>query len=185
MGIAIMRTEKIDFNSTEVKAFIESINNLEYGEPLSKKNRLLWNNYYEAGFYYLLNENLKKSLHFYEKAKDLIPENPLSYRYIGTIYQQQNELEKARDNLEKALSINPDYTMAKQVLINVYGNIVARQPERFTDMKRLVQLLLEAGEYDQAQVVIEYLLKKKPEDREAEQLLEKIKSSSQIPSIEK
>jgi len=81
-----------------------------------KTNRFLWNNYYEEGFYLLLKGRLQKSLSAFHKARNLIPERPQPYRYIGAIHEELGEYDEAERYYLEALSIDPNYLTAKKSL---------------------------------------------------------------------
>ncbi|MCX6285888.1 MAG: tetratricopeptide repeat protein [Bacteroidetes bacterium] len=46
----------------------------------------------------------------------LYPDSEHYYWYLGNLYQEKGELESAKENYNKALSINPDFGRAKDAL---------------------------------------------------------------------
>jgi len=167
VGAAAARTNPVDPTSLETLKFVKALASLEYGETISRTNRLLWNNYYEAGFYYLSEGDLAKALRFYEKARDLLPSHPSAYRYIGAIRLRWGDYETARQALEKAVQIRPDYLIARQLLIDAYRAILSREPRNRQAIKRLSRLYAESRRFDRAIDLIGYAVKEFPDDEEA------------------
>ncbi|MBN1902645.1 tetratricopeptide repeat protein, partial [Candidatus Sumerlaeota bacterium] len=88
----------------------------ELSENFYKENRFLWNNYYEYGFYLMRKRRYKEALEVYLKAKNLLPERPQPYRYIGSIYESFGEWDKAEKYYRDALQLDPNYTRVKILL---------------------------------------------------------------------
>jgi tetratricopeptide (TPR) repeat protein len=88
----------------------------ELRENFYKENRFLWNNYYEYGFYLMQKRRYQEALEVYLKAKNLLPERPQPYRYIGSIYESFGDFDKAEQYYREALKLNPDYTRVKVLL---------------------------------------------------------------------
>lgn len=56
----------------------------------------------------------------YEKAVQLSPQKSLYFNEAGLTYARLGKMEKARDYLEKAMAIDPNYYRALQNLGDVY-----------------------------------------------------------------
>ena len=179
MGVAVARTKPIDLTSPATKAFVATLAKPEYGEVISRRNRVLWNNYYEAGFFYLSQGKLERARDFYTKARNLLPEHPSAYRYLGIIYERLGDLEAARANLEKSLAIRPNYEPARRSLLYVYGQILSRNPINLDVLKRLARLAVEAGQIDTAEAAISQALVLAPDDPEVNRLKRMIERSGE------
>ena len=73
-----------------------------------------------AGKYYLLNNELKKSMQSFEIAQNADPDSAPSYFYKGLIYSKINKYDKAEDNFKKALDIESNYINALTELASIY-----------------------------------------------------------------
>ncbi|WP_295547100.1 tetratricopeptide repeat protein [uncultured Pseudacidovorax sp.] len=58
------------------------------------------------------------------------PELPEPYNNLAVIYAAQGQLDKARDALDNALRLNPNYAVAHENLGDVYVRMAARQYNR-------------------------------------------------------
>ncbi|WP_304304896.1 tetratricopeptide repeat protein [Pseudacidovorax intermedius] len=58
------------------------------------------------------------------------PELPEPYNNLAVIYAAQGQLDKARDALDNALRLNPNYAVAHENLGDVYVRLAARQYNR-------------------------------------------------------
>lgn len=58
------------------------------------------------------------------------PELPEPYNNLAVIYAAQGQLDKARDALDNALRLNPNYAVAHENLGDVYVRLAARQYSR-------------------------------------------------------
>lgn len=170
MALAIARTKPIDLKAPATKAFEAAIRKPEYGETISRRNRLLWNNYYEAGLFYFSQGNVTKASAFYEKACALIPQHPSPYRSLGILYAQMGDLKTARAKLEKALEVCPTYMRAREDLIHLYGAILSEDPENVEVLKRLAQTAAEGRQFDTALEAVRRAVSLAPDDADAKQL---------------
>jgi tetratricopeptide (TPR) repeat protein len=71
------------------------------------------------GAAYLFQRDTGSALEVYRRMADLVPNNPLPEHAIGTILISLGKLSDAREALEKALVISPDYRPATEALVNL------------------------------------------------------------------
>ena len=88
----------------------------EWRDNIYRENRFLWENYYEYGFYLLVKGRLDDAKSAYLKARELLPHRPQPARYIGAIYEEQENFEAAEKFYREALTLAPDYESAKRAL---------------------------------------------------------------------
>ncbi len=172
VAVAALRTPKLDIEELEQLGLVSTQFAGEGSETFSRKNRLLWNNYYEAGFFYLAKADYPESIRFFKKASALMPEHPLPYRYIGTAQMETGEYLSAFDNLEIALERMPDYAAARQTLIACCESLAdqdCREPRVYF---RLARLYIEDGRIDEAEQILKKLLSFDPSNAEAQALLD-------------
>ena len=170
VAVGVSRTPRLDPNSPRALSFEKALANPEYGETLSRQNRLLWNNFYEAGFYYFSKGDLARARVFYEKARDLLPRHPSAYFYIGYIALRNGELDTAKANLEKARQLRPGHALARRALIQYYQMTLPREVPNLEGLKRLGRLLMEEGSMQDALQVLEAAVERFPEDAESREL---------------
>jgi len=88
----------------------------------------------KLGYSQLLNEKIaryKKASNYFNKAKEIDPENPGIYLAMGDMYLQKNDGKNALANYNKALSLNPKSPLPKIKIGNIYiraGNLNAARP---------------------------------------------------------
>ena len=71
------------------------------------------------GAAYLSQQDAGSALEAYRRMADLLPKNPLPEHAIATILISGGKLSEAREALEKALVISPDYGPATETLVNL------------------------------------------------------------------
>lgn len=81
----------------------------EIAALLGRNNRFLWFNYYEYGYYLLSKGRFQKALAAYQKAHDLMPSQPQPLRYLGTIYEELGDYDKAEKYYLEAFALDPKY----------------------------------------------------------------------------
>ncbi len=81
----------------------------EIAALLGQSNRFLWFNYYEYGYYLLSKKRLHKALAAFQKAHDLMPSQPQPLRYLGTIYEELGDYDKAEKYYLDAFALDPKY----------------------------------------------------------------------------
>jgi Flp pilus assembly protein TadD len=57
----------------------------------------------------------------YNQAYRLSPQNPWVFIHLGTLFEKQGDLERARQNYRQALDIKPDWEIALQKLDDLDG----------------------------------------------------------------
>lgn len=87
----------------------------DFSFPIGRSNASLFNGYHEYGFYLLVKGRLDEAITAYEKAVALRPNAPWPYRYLGTIYLQQDRPDMALVYTDKALNLMPDYGAALEI----------------------------------------------------------------------
>ena len=104
-------------------------------ELIENKNRLLTNPddtdalQNLASIYHALKEN-EKAIEIYERLVELKPENHEFRAFLGYLYYENEQLDKAENNLNKALEIS---AMEPFVLF-LLGNVYARYQKLLTVM---------------------------------------------------
>jgi len=73
-----------------------------------------------AGKYYLLNNELEKSLQSFEIAEKVNPGSAPAYFYKGLIYDKKDETDMAESNYKKALAIENNFINALTGLASIY-----------------------------------------------------------------
>jgi tetratricopeptide (TPR) repeat protein len=68
-------------------------------------------------------QDFEKALEFYNKAVEAAPEYAPSYVGVAQVLRGQNKFQEAIPNLEKALSLKPDYGQARELLAKIYLNL--------------------------------------------------------------
>lgn len=104
----------------ELRQKIEEAVNLMNENKLSEALKIIGEDgeIKEAVVFYFNNEgieqrklkNLEGAENHYAKALSLSPQDENLYYNIGRIYYEQNQLDKAESQLDRALKINPDFT---------------------------------------------------------------------------
>ena len=97
----------------------EAINEFKRAAELSPETSVI---HYWIGMAYYYNKEPEKSIAYFKKVVDIEPENYRALAMIGrTLATNQSRLDQAIGYLEKALSINPDYTEARFDLGRIYA----------------------------------------------------------------
>jgi len=92
------------------------------------------------------NTNLEDRLALANKLVQIVPKSPRAWIYLSGVQTENNELEKARKNLEKAIALDKDFHYAYQQLGFSYLN---QKPNDFNkavmNMKQAVKLVPNSG----------------------------------------
>ncbi|MDI6640735.1 MAG: tetratricopeptide repeat protein [Elusimicrobiota bacterium] len=75
----------------------------------------------EAGKFYFVNTKFDKAIEEFKKALKFNPNDPEIYYNLGLAYESKGELDEARKMYEKAVEINPNYSLAKEHLSKLIG----------------------------------------------------------------
>lgn len=75
----------------------------------------------ELAKFYFLNSKYDEAINELNKVLEINPGNSEAYYNLGLIYENKNQYEKAREMYEKALSIDPDYKLAREHLNKLVG----------------------------------------------------------------
>jgi hypothetical protein len=148
-----------------------------FPHPLYRTNRVLWNNYYEYGYYLLVKRKYKESIRAYEKAVTLWPEAPYSYRYLGTNYLVLGQYRLAAQYCREALAIDPGYQSAARVLATCYQAIHAENPQDLQVMLRLARLYQKLGDIEQAQTAYYEVLRQDPKNAAAQEGIKELRAT--------
>ena len=80
---------------------------------------LLKQTYYEQGIAHLKNGAYLKGVNTLQKAKDIDPNCEKTHYYLGWTYFKLNRLKEAQMMTEEALSIQPNYPLARELLSEI------------------------------------------------------------------
>ncbi len=78
-------------------------------------------NLLEPGKFYILNNQYEEALKFFLKLEQTHKDNPEIYYHLGLIYEAKQEISKAKEMFEKALSLSPKHKLAKKHLDSLLG----------------------------------------------------------------
>ncbi|MDR0977925.1 MAG: tetratricopeptide repeat protein [Endomicrobium sp.] len=78
-------------------------------------------NHMELGKFYFLNNKFDEAVAEFKKVLNVNPANAEAYYNIGLIKEVSNLPDEAKDMYSKALSINPDYKIARERLNKLIG----------------------------------------------------------------
>jgi tetratricopeptide (TPR) repeat protein len=111
-----------------------------------KRNLSLFNNYYEAGYFYLQKDRIEDAESAYIKALDLQPDNSLPWRYLGAIYLvYYHDPETALIYTGKALDLDPGYEQALDIELRALGQLLDKEPGNFDLLERGIRRQKAAG----------------------------------------
>lgn len=71
---------------------------------------------FDLGFHTILSKNFIGAEEIFQYSLEVYPEGKESYLGMGLVRRAQGQLESAKDMIEKALTIDPDYSLAKRWL---------------------------------------------------------------------
>ncbi|MDR1942049.1 MAG: tetratricopeptide repeat protein [Endomicrobium sp.] len=75
----------------------------------------------ELGKFYFLNNNYDEAVAEFNKALDINKDNPEAYYNLGLISESSNRPQDAKEMYLKALSIKPDFKIAREKLNKLMG----------------------------------------------------------------
>ena len=71
---------------------------------------------FNLGFHTILSKNLIAAEEIFQYSLEVYPEGKESYLGMGLVRRSQGQLESAKTMFEKALTIDPDFSLAKRWL---------------------------------------------------------------------
>ncbi len=151
-----------------------------FSYQLSRTNRVLWNNYYEYGYYLLMKRKYDESIRAYEKAVTLWPERPYAYRYLGTNYYLLGQYRLAAQYCREALAIDPEYQSAAQYLAACYRAILAEEPQNLALMLGLARLYKQLGNLERSEMLYQEVLRQNPNNATAQEGIAAIRTKKKI-----
>ncbi len=113
-----------DFNPFNPRENLESLDKVtqhfdrlstRYGYAIKAPISVLFN----LGFHTILSKNLIAAEEIFQYAIEVYPEGKESYLGMGLVYRAQGQLERAKIMIEKALTIDPDFSLAKRWLLRL------------------------------------------------------------------
>lgn len=120
-----------------------------------------------------------QAMAMYKAAIAMEPAKPVAYSFLGQLYEQMGQRDKARATYEKALSLNPRYIRAldglsriysedgsKKKLLYVLSVLINISPRSAENQFRLGQLAMEVGEKDRARGPLLKATELEPENEE-------------------
>jgi tetratricopeptide (TPR) repeat protein len=75
----------------------------------------------EMGKFYFLNNNIDEAISEFKKVLEINPTNAEAYYNLGLINESENKIDEAKEFYARAISINPDYKIAKEKLEKLIG----------------------------------------------------------------
>lgn len=121
----------------------------------------------------------KESLKYCKEALDIEPGDPEIYELIGSVYQNREEWENAKDVLEEAVKMNPESYLLHYQLGRTYEKLkmpkeaeqeykgaIAHNTDYIEAYNNLGWLYLEQGRSDEALVLFEKAQEIRPDDPE-------------------
>ncbi len=74
--------------------------------------------YFQAMFYHS-HQNHAEAINFFDQSSALIPNRPRLYYLKALSYLALNNHQLVKENLEKVLQLNPKYSLAREMLVNI------------------------------------------------------------------
>lgn len=178
---------------TEIKRYKDAIRYYELAIKSGDKNPQVFYNIHEL---YNRIGDKKRASYYLAKLLELKPKD-LNFRIeLAKTLIEEGQIDKAEIHIEKALSINPDSIDAlflkakildkrgnKKELVEVYREILKIQPENETVLFNLAVLEYELQDIDSALVYITRYIKKRPNDKDAHELLFQIYRAKKMDSL--
>jgi len=110
LGLSLADQEKFDLAEDNLKLALRYLP----GSAIAQTN--LYNILIQHANQQLRKKNERKSLRLAKEATTLQPEKPLAHVFVGEIYYLQDNFNKALENWEKALELNPqDETLQQKI----------------------------------------------------------------------
>ena len=169
-----LKNTLLRITNPEIKSYLTQMNkNLDKavtakksGDKKSQLDALLampndfWSNYFLAEFY--RNNDLEKSIYYYQKSIELKPTYSQSYLGLAKVYLDNKQFQNSIDTINKYIDHNPNSDIAYALRANAYMNSNYLD-EAYSDIKNALAIeenvsyrLIEAkilyykGEYDDA-----------------------------------
>jgi len=73
------------------------------------------------GKFYFLNNNFNEAVDEFKKVIEINPGNAEAYYNLGLISESENKIDEAKEFYSRAVSIKPDYKIAKEKLEKLIG----------------------------------------------------------------
>jgi len=91
---------------------------------------------YQMGILLFSSDKFKDSIDYLEKAKELGINTATLYLYLGISYEKLKFLDKAKENLEKAVILDPGDAKLKTLIDQLNRKIIIESDQRIIDEKR-------------------------------------------------
>jgi tetratricopeptide (TPR) repeat protein/peroxiredoxin len=137
------------------------------------------------GNIYRRQKNFEKAQELLNQALSLQPDDPETNYSLGMFYAQQGQIQQAREYLQEAIDLRSNYPEALNNLgvlfvqeqdyekaKEQFKTCIQRAPQFDQSYFNLARLYALKGEKEDARKVLEELLKKEPDNRDAKQMLE-------------
>lgn len=135
-------------------------NGLRFLERAYKLDTMNFSNNYNLGFFYYLenNYNRDKAQFYFERALKTIPDDMLSLEYLGSIYYDKGELDKAKQVFTKLYSLNSQNYAANKILgifmerelnyekaLSYYMQAIKMQPDDWDLNSKLAYVMMQVS----------------------------------------
>jgi tetratricopeptide (TPR) repeat protein len=145
-------------------------------------------------------QQFSESLHCYQHAARVAPNDPLPLEKMGRIFERQGkipetvqvtlqaaelylkarEVEKAIENYSRVTSLQPENQLAHSRLAIIYDRL-GRKQEAVTKYLALASLLQHTGDMAKALQLVEYCLQIRPDSKDARQALAMLRMNQPLP----
>ncbi len=173
--------ETLGYLCTEIKRYKDAITYYQMAIDMGDKNPEIYYNMYEL--YSKLGDEARASYYF-SKLLQLKPKDLESRIEFAKTLFKKGALKEAEKYVEEALSINPNSLEAlvlkakilekkgnKNALVDIYKRILLIEPGNEIALYNLAVLEYESQKIDDALIHIKTYIEKKPEDKDAHELL--------------
>lgn len=177
----------------EIKRYKDAITYYRMAIDVGDKNPEVYYNIYEL---YTNIGDEKRASYYFAKLLELKPNDLESRIEFAKTLLKKGALKEAERYIEEALSIDPDSVEAlvlkaellekkgnKNALIDVYKKILAIEPENETVLYNLAVLEYESQQMDSALAHIKAYIKKRPNDKDAHELLFQIYRAQKLDEM--
>ena len=175
LGTAFEKSKNI------IKAIESYQNSLKQSPENVKAYNSLGNLYYNSG-------KINEAINAYKKAITIISNNPAVLNNLGDIYLYKlNQIEQAKDFLNQALKLDPDFAIALNNLGNafmlegktleaetIFKQVVEKEPGNVMAYGNLAVIYEDKGNIELARNMLNKVLSIDPKDIRAKEMLEKL-----------
>ncbi len=137
-------------------------------------------------------DKMPEAISLLEKLVDEQPENAVACNDLGVLYQRSGNRDKARQYHEKAVDMQPTSKIFKKNLadllymefyelekaLEMYVTLQAKFPQDIEILKAIASICQQIGNLSDARFFLERVLTLQPWDREAQQQLAKLESTT-------